>query len=337
MTGWGATGIWNVCLDGEDSTSEYTTHAYSQCWVNNVQHSGDREDNPIFNGGGFIGSYTGAECARFCDDMSNTDQHGRTCVAFEHSSQDYNAVASCALAWGCDHTEHWSGGKTYIRSSETCMDASTANNGQYNTIFDQPLGSSKAITFTVRANNDAHVGFFSNSKSLSEVYEIVIGGWGNSWSVIRESNQGANQVAQATSQIVSGSEDRDFWASAENGLVQLGLGHKIGEQVVLAWQDPNSHEAMYVGVMTGWGADGVWDVCLDDPEPKTCSAHSDCPSKLPFCYEGFCADCSECHFCHDGIDGTCGTCGEGFPTKEQGSCGNSGPKICLDASTANNG
>jgi len=263
MTGWGATGIWNVCLDGEDSTSEYTTHAYSQCWVNNVQHSGDREDNPIFNGGGFIGSYTGAECARFCDDMSNTDQHGRTCVAFEHSSQDYNAVASCALAWGCDHTEHWSGGKTYIRSSETCMDASTANNGQYNTIFDQPLGSSKSITFTVRANNDAHVGFFSSSKSLSEVYEIVIGGWANSWSVIRESNQGANQVSAPTSQIVSGNEDREFWASADNGLVQFGRGNIVGQEVVLSWQDPNPHEVVYVGVMTGWGAEGDWNVCMN--------------------------------------------------------------------------
>jgi len=95
---------------------------------------------------------------------------------------------------------------------------------------------------------------------------------------------------------------------------------------------------MYVGVMTGWGADGVWDVCgLDEPEPKTCSAHSDCPSELPFCYEGFCDYCSECHFCHDGIDGTCGTCGKGFPTQEQGSCSDSGPKICFDASTANNG
>merc|ERR1712198_543041 len=52
-------------------------------------------------------------------DPSNKDRHGRTCVAFEHSSQDYNAVASCALAWGCDYTRYWSGGKTYIRNPPT--------------------------------------------------------------------------------------------------------------------------------------------------------------------------------------------------------------------------
>jgi len=96
--------------------TQYTGHATSQCYVNSIQHSGDRLDNPIFNGGGFIGSVTGSECAAKCDDPSNKDKHGRTCVAFEHSSQDYNAVASCALAWGCDYTRDWSGGKTYIRN-----------------------------------------------------------------------------------------------------------------------------------------------------------------------------------------------------------------------------
>merc|ERR1712137_750135 len=98
--------------------TQYTGHATSQCYVNSIQHSGDRLDNPIFNGGGFIGSVTGSECAAKCDDPSNKDRHGRTCVAFEHSSQDYNAVASCALAWGCDYTRYWSGGKTYIRKTQ---------------------------------------------------------------------------------------------------------------------------------------------------------------------------------------------------------------------------
>merc|ERR1712117_993838 len=85
----------------------------------------------------------------------------------------------------------------------TCLTASTADNKEYDTIFSQELGSSKA---------------------LSEVYEIVIGGWGNSKSVIRKSNQGTNQVQASTSNIVSSSEEKQFWASASNGLVQFGHG-----------------------------------------------------------------------------------------------------------------
>merc|ERR1712137_674647 len=53
--------------------TQYTGHATSQCYVNSIQHSGDRLDNPIFNGGGFIGSVTGSECAAKCDDPSNKD------------------------------------------------------------------------------------------------------------------------------------------------------------------------------------------------------------------------------------------------------------------------
>merc|ERR1719397_207006 len=78
-------------------------------------YSEDKLDNPMFGGGGFSGSYTGAQCKELCDDVNNVDSHGRACVAFEHSSQDYDAVASCALAWACDRTEKWNGGKAYIR------------------------------------------------------------------------------------------------------------------------------------------------------------------------------------------------------------------------------
>jgi len=78
------------------------------------------------------------------------------------------------------------------------------------------------------------------------------------------SNQGTNQVGASTSSIVSSSEARQFWASASNGLIQLGHGSVIGEQIILSWQDPNPHEAVYVGLMTGWGSTGSWNVCMDN-------------------------------------------------------------------------
>ena len=68
---------------------------------------------------------------------------------------------------------------------------STGNTQSYDVVLDQELGPSKAITFTVSADNDAHVGFFSGNsaphkstlvwdeQSTSEVYEIVISGMNN--------------------------------------------------------------------------------------------------------------------------------------------------------------
>ena len=46
----------------------------------------------------------------------------------------------------------------------------------------QPLGEDKSIIFEVQAANDAHVGFFGADQSTSEVYEIVLSGWGNTQS-----------------------------------------------------------------------------------------------------------------------------------------------------------
>merc|ERR1719326_1549311 len=98
------------------SLSEYIKHEKSQCHANSAPYIGDRLENPIFNGGGFIGQMTGSECAAECTNPANVDGFGRPCVAFEHSSQDYAAVANCALAWACDYTEKWSGGAAYIRA-----------------------------------------------------------------------------------------------------------------------------------------------------------------------------------------------------------------------------
>lgn len=95
--------------------STYQSYPTSQCLTSSTPFAGDNSDNPIFGGGGSDGSMTAHDCQVMCDDVNNVDSHGRRCVAFEHSSQDPDVVASCALAWGCDSTSHWGGGTSYIR------------------------------------------------------------------------------------------------------------------------------------------------------------------------------------------------------------------------------
>lgn len=129
-------------------------------------------------------------------------------------------------------------------------------------MLDLTLDETKSVTFSVKASNDAHIGFFSNSQSTHEVYEIVIGGWGNSKSVIREANQGHNRVQASTRNILNRDQFVDFWADAKNGHVRFGRGHVVGEEIVMQWQDPNPHTATKIGLMTGWGATGVWNVCV---------------------------------------------------------------------------
>jgi len=89
----------------------------AQCYVEETEHNGDRLDNPIFEGGGFIGTMTLSECKLQC--ALRTDSRGRPCVAIEWSdggsAQSDSTSKACALAWGCDYTKYWSGGSVYMQ------------------------------------------------------------------------------------------------------------------------------------------------------------------------------------------------------------------------------
>ena len=139
----------------------------------------------------------------------------------------------------------------------------TGDTKKYDSVHFKKLAEDKAIVFTVRGKNDAHVGFFSEKKSCkinctNEMYEIVIGGWDNSKSVIRRGSQGTSKVERVMHSLLNPNEDRPFWADAKNGLVRLGKGKVIGSNIIIKWQDNQPLDPSYVGFMTGWGSTGVW-------------------------------------------------------------------------------
>ena len=148
-----------------------------------------------------------------------------------------------------------------------------------------PLLAEKAITFSVKAHNDAHIGFFETNDARNTgdagdfagathgpQYEIVLSGWGGTQSVIREQAQGENHAVTDTTGYLNENDFRQFWASAANGLIRLGAGNIIGFNVVMQWQDPNAIlDVQYAAVATGWGNAGDWVVCL----PERCSGWFD--------------------------------------------------------------
>ena len=107
------------------------------------------------------------------------------------------------------------------------------------------------MTFTFQGTSDAHLGFFSSTSSTSEVYEIVLGGWGNTRSAIRKCTGCENQADDYSQNLLSVSEARPFWADAVGGLVQVGTGSTVGANVLMQWQDPDHHVATHIGVMAG--------------------------------------------------------------------------------------
>ena len=239
----------------------------------------------------------------YCRYLSH--HHARDCPAAQARYwQDYRDVAAYdggyeasvgMEAW--DHYRSYGMNEGRIWHSELCADDCQTVNGQevcsnkyseceikhtsdayeYDYLRSQ-LDTDKAITFSVRANNDAHIGFFRNAQAGDSAshqgpqYEIVLSGWGGTQSVIREAAQGENHGVVDTTGYLNPNDFRQFWASAANGLIRLGAGNIVGFNVITQWQDPNEIlDVRRAAVATGWGNEGDWVVCI----PEQCSGFFD--------------------------------------------------------------
>ena len=134
-----------------------------------------------------------------------------------------------------------------------------------------PLGNSKSIIFTVRAGHNAHLCLDDESDSQGCVlndssdnaYIIVIGNSGNTGCYISRNWDAVPAVSLTQSGCeLDANEDREYWADFSTGLIRLGQGHVLGQNILLEWQDPNPIVPIVVRFMTGWGATGLWNVKL---------------------------------------------------------------------------
>ncbi|XP_060593777.1 fibropellin-1-like, partial [Ruditapes philippinarum] len=119
------------------------------------------------------------------------------------------------------------------------------------------ISSVTSLTFQVKGRNDAHV-LLQNDRNnyRTNVIEIVIGGWGNSQSVIRNSQQGTNRVRYSGS-VLSSSTYRWFWISWGSGCIQVGKGNSVGSSRIMNWCSyfPSMHGVRF---SFGFGSDGYF-------------------------------------------------------------------------------
>ncbi|XP_078695320.1 uncharacterized protein LOC144924223 isoform X2 [Branchiostoma floridae x Branchiostoma belcheri] len=167
------------------------------------------------------------------------------------------AYAGYTTGWGS--TGQWRFCPSLILPLTRCENRSTDD--QY--VFRWNLtaiDSSSLFTFEVQANNDAHVALSSQNQDLDDMYEIVIGGWNNTRSAIRRSNQGDDWAFSSTPGILSSTESRGFWISwTATGTISVG---RQGEaHPFLEWTDPQPLHVAYAGYTTGWGSAGQWRFC----------------------------------------------------------------------------
>ncbi|KMQ95579.1 c3 and pzp-like alpha-2-macroglobulin domain-containing protein 8 protein [Lasius niger] len=112
------------------------------------------------------------------------------------------------------------------------------------------------IQFRVKAPNDAHIALTTGPQEGDPMYEVFIGGWSNSKSVVRKNRTKPEVLEVETPDILSADEFRGFWIRWNDGTLTVG---KEGDSApLLSYTDPEPFGIGYFGVCTGWGATGDW-------------------------------------------------------------------------------
>ena len=123
------------------------------------------------------------------------------------------------------------------------------------------VANKNSLMFSLKACSDGHVGL-SEIPGLSSLnmYEVVIGGWTNTKSVIRRARQGKIEVEAQTPDILSCDLARYFWVTWEDGVIQMGTGGVLLQGTILTFTDPEPYTVNSVTLATSDGYTGRWNI-----------------------------------------------------------------------------
>ncbi|XP_063229579.1 uncharacterized protein LOC134534858 isoform X2 [Bacillus rossius redtenbacheri] len=147
---------------------------------------------------------------------------------------------------------------------ENGLEVTTADNLQYNFL---PVLSGR-LELEVRSPSNAHVALASSPSEAEPLYEILLGGWENSASVIRLNKQKPDKVRAETPGLLTSAEPKRFIIEWRGGLLQV----KKDGAVLLEWNNPKPFGITHFGIRTAWGAKGHWRIAAVDPHGATPSA-----------------------------------------------------------------
>ena len=122
-----------------------------------------------------------------------------------------------------------------------------------------------SFVFKVKACNDAHVQLSQVMANLdTNLYEIVLGGYKNTKSDLRDGRQGAILDQANTPNILHCDKWMIFWIRWNANSVEIGVGPLVGSNTLLSYQSPIPREIKMVSFATGWGTTGLWYLDLTE-------------------------------------------------------------------------
>lgn len=125
------------------------------------------------------------------------------------------------------------------------------------------------VTFEFQACTDLKVALATNPHVTSDnVYEITVGGWANTKSVIRRGLFGSEVASGMTPDVLSCTVARPFWIGWDRGNITVGRGYVIGGEVFLFYEDPSPYLVTSVSLTSGYNGDGNGTYFVSHDEGK---------------------------------------------------------------------
>ncbi|KAH3871563.1 uncharacterized protein LOC127868525 [Dreissena polymorpha] len=112
---------------------------------------------------------------------------------------------------------------------------------QYNYVPEISMSNKTFLTLMIKAKCDAHIALSATYGELHKrTIEILIGGDGNTRSMIKDGIEGSVRAEALTANVLSGTELRYFWISWGNNLIEVGRGAHYGEGRFVSWKLPEN-------------------------------------------------------------------------------------------------
>ena len=143
----------------------------------------------------------------------------------------------------------------------------TPNKYEYMPVVEfSSLYSSGYVLFLVRATNDAHIALGVDTKHNGEHYEILLGGWKNTYSVIRGGNQ-SNKIASYSGPVLDATGFVLFGIAWDDNMLKVyrSSDHSPSNlREIMEFDDRSNsdfnYEIKHMMISTGWGSTGDWDI-----------------------------------------------------------------------------
>ena len=146
-----------------------------------------------------------------------------------------------------------------------------------------------SVNFKVNARSDAHIALMSSNSDHDPIYEIIIGGWANSRSIIRDSKEGL-PLAMHHGPILKQNMYKTFNISWSHGNIRVKDGSKA---TIMEWTDTSSPlKIRNIGISTWWGSTGNWSFPCQGTNVLFCRASCKRGDNIHFCDLGCPADLS---------------------------------------------